>query len=183
MGRWETAPEATAAPSTCALGVARPCARRRQCGDVSGPPRPPPHSAPLRVPGPEPLREAVPPGPRGRSRSLQPPPLCRPAERTQVRAHGPSHRAEAPAGLCGSPRLALPALWPHPLAGAAQSPPAPGSRHLGPLPVTSGHFRSRLAQHRPPPAPREPPAQDPLRSCSLTPACCPIQGASPAPSV
>lgn len=173
MGRWDTAPEATAAPPTCALGVARPCARRRQCGDVSGPPRPPPHSAPLRVPGPEPLREAVPPGPRGRSRSLQPPPLCRPAERTQVRAHGPSHRAEAPAGLCGSP----PARPPGPVAPSARRGRTKPARSREPAPwPTSGHFRSlpvtpRAAQTspRPPRAPRSGPAAVLLSHARLLP--------------
>ena len=64
---------------------------------------------------PEPLREAEPRGPRsprslrGRSRSLQPPPLCCACRRgpalldgPRSGCTGPSHQAEAPVGLCCS---------------------------------------------------------------------------------
>ena len=138
-------------------------------------------SAPLsapRVPAPSRSGKLSPRGPRsprslrGRSRSLQPPPLCCACRRgpalldgPRSGCTGPSHQAEAPVGLRCSPRLALPALWPQPLGRAAQSLPSPGSRPLSSLPVT---------RHLPPcsmdlpPPPTSPPPQDPLRGPALS---------------
>lgn len=138
------------------------------------------------MPGPKPLREAEPPGPRsprslrGWSQSLQPPPLCRARRRgpalldgPRSGSTGPSHRAEAPEGLRCSP---CSPPWPcghvH-LAGLHKACPLPGAG-------TSAHFQSppRAAHPHSPQDTRSGPAAG---SCSLTPTCCAIQGASPTP--